>query len=197
MGMQETARTATGGARAQESETDAERVVLLDDRHRQIGTALKSEVHTTDTALHYAFSCWVLDDDGRVLLTRRALGKRTWPGVWTNSFCGHPGPGEETAEAVARRARRELGIEVTGLVEVLPEFAYRAVDASGIVENEFCPVFTARIASEPQPRDDEVMDLAWLEPAALLAAAEAAPQLLSPWLAQELADPRLRAALGA
>ena len=89
-----------------------EQVVLLDTARLPIGTALKSEVHTADTPLHLAFSCWVLDDDGRVLLTRRALSKRTWPGVWTNSFCGHPGPGEPFARAIERRAREELGCEV-------------------------------------------------------------------------------------
>jgi isopentenyl-diphosphate delta-isomerase len=100
----------------------AEEVVLLDEAHRPIGTAPKAGVHTTDTPLHLAVSCYVLDDDGRLLLTRRALAKKTWPGVWTNSFCGHPGPGEGFVEAIARRAGQELGFEVTGMTEVLPDF---------------------------------------------------------------------------
>ena len=74
--------------------TDTDHVVLLDDEGREIGTAPKSSVHGTDTALHLAFSCHVMDDEGRVLVTRRALGKTTWPGVWSNSFCGHPRPAE-------------------------------------------------------------------------------------------------------
>lgn len=181
---------------ASETPQDPELVVLLDAERRPRGTALKSEVHTLDTPLHWAFSCWVQDDDGRVLLTRRALSKRTWPGVWTNSFCGHPGPGEATGEAIRRRGRRELGMEVAQLQEVLPDFAYRARDASGIVENEVCPVWIARADSVPDPAPDEVMDIAWIEPARLVAAVEAAPQLVSPWLVEELAEPRLRAALG-
>ena len=79
-------------------------VVLLDDEGREIGTAPKSSVHGTDTALHLAFSCHVLNADGQVLVTRRALDKRTWPGVWSNSFCGHPRPAEPVMDAVHRRA---------------------------------------------------------------------------------------------
>ncbi|MFI7483908.1 isopentenyl-diphosphate Delta-isomerase [Kocuria sp. M1R5S2] len=174
-----------------------EEVVLLDDAHRPVGTAPKATVHTADTPLHLAVSCYVLDDDGRLLLTRRALGKKTWPGVWTNSFCGHPGPGEELAVAVARRAGQELGLELTGVTEVLPEFRYRAVDASGVVENEFCPVFVARASGEPRPQPSEVAEVAWVAPGDLLAAARSAPFLLSPWLLEQVADPRLRRALGA
>lgn len=174
-----------------------EEVVLLDDTHRPVGTAPKAEVHTTDTPLHLAVSCYVVDDDGRLLLTRRALGKRTWPGVWTNSFCGHPAPGEGFAEAVARRAGQELGFELAGVREVLPDFRYRAVDASGIVENEFCPVYVARAAGRPRPLASEVAETAWILPEQLFAAAQAAPFLLSPWLLEQIADDRLRRALTA
>ena len=176
-------------------ESRSELVVLLGADRQPVGTALKSEVHTADTPLHLAFSCWVLDDDGRVLLTRRALSKRTWPGVWTNSFCGHPAPGEPMEQALRRRAEQELGLELAELQEVVPEFAYWARDASGVVENEFCPVWTARAVSSPVLNPDEVAESAWVEPSELLRASRAVPQLLSPWLNEELAQPGLRAAL--
>src|SRR4051812_48613389 len=125
-----------------------EQVVLVADDGTVLGTADKATVHGTDTPLHLAFSCHVSDADGRVLVTRRALGKRTWPGVWTNSFCGHPAPGEPLIEGVARRALEELGVTLTDLELALPHFRYLATDASGMVENELCPVFTARTADE-------------------------------------------------
>lgn len=166
-----------------------ERVVLLDDEGRACGVARKDEVHHDATPLHMAFSCHVTDGDGRVLITRRALGKSAWPGTWTNAFCGHPQPFEPVPDAVERRARQELGLALTDLRLVLPDFRYQAVDALGIVENEICPVYTARAASEPALNPEEVMDARWVEPSDLAAALAAAPWLFSPWLvlqAQEM-----------
>ena len=123
-----------------------------------------------------------------MLLTRRALAKRTWPGVWTNSFCGHPRPGERLEDAVHRYARHELGVELTDLRPLLPDFRYRAVDAAGTVEHEVCPVFTARTSQVPAPDPAEVMELVWVSPEELRAAAAAAPWALSPWLREQLAE---------
>lgn len=164
-----------------------ELVVLLADDGTPIGTAEKATVHTADTPLHQAFSCHVFDDAGRVLVTRRALSKKTWPGVWTNSFCGHPAPGEDPSEAIARRAERELGLAVSDVRVALPDFRYRAVDASGVVENEICPVYTARASSDPQPAADEVAEWAWVEPDALRSAVAATPFAYSPWIGWQLA----------
>lgn len=163
-----------------------EQVVLLDESGLPVGTADKATVHTTDTALHLAFSCHVYNSAGQVLVTRRALSKLTWPGVWTNSFCGHPAPGEAPEEAIARRAQRELGITVTDITVILPDFRYRAVDASGIVENEVCPVYRAVTVDAVSPAPDEVAEFAWVDPAALASAATAAPYAFSPWLGWQL-----------
>lgn len=163
-----------------------EQVVLLDDAGDPLGTADKATVHGPETPLHLAFSCHVSDAEGRLLVTRRALGKRTWPGVWTNSFCGHPAPGEAMEDAVARRALDELGLTVVDLQLVLPDFRYLAVDASGIVENEVCPVFTAQTLDDVLPDPDEVMEYRWADPADIAAAATRAPWAFSPWLALQL-----------
>ena len=171
-------------------------VVLLDDDATPIGTAPRATVHNTETPLHLAFSCHLLDADGRLLVTRRALSKKTWPGVWTNSFCGHPRPGETFEQAVRRHADHELGLDVEDIAPVLPDFRYRAVDAAGVVENEVCPVFTARPAASrrtPTPNPDEVAELVWVEVADVLTLIERAPWALSPWLVAQVDALRLLA----
>ena len=140
-----------------------EQVVLLDEGGNAIGTASKQEVHHEATPLHLAFSCYVFDRDGSLLVTRRALGKPTWPGVWTNSVCGHPMPGEDIREAVVRRVQEELGVTVHDLQLALPAFRYEAVMANGVRENEMCPVFTA-VTDAPDSLDpvpEEVETAVW------------------------------------
>ncbi len=163
-----------------------EQVVLLDDAGTPIGVADKLTVHSAATPLHLAFSCHVHNADGKVLVTRRAITKLTWPGVWTNSFCGHPAPGESMEDAIVRRAERELGLEIADVEIVLPDFRYRAVDASGIVEHEVCPVYRARAIGEPSPAPDEVAEYEWVDLDSLRTAVNAAPYAFSPWLALQL-----------
>ena len=169
-----------------------ELVVLLSEDGSPIGTAEKATVHTEDTHLHLAFSCHVFNRDGQILVTRRALEKKTWPGVWTNSFCGHPGPGEDFVDAIHRRAEQELGLKLASVKSALPDFRYRAVDASGIVENEICPVYIAIVDDEPAPNPSEVAEYAWADPSGLLAAVEKSAFAFSPWLTLQL--PRLAVA---
>jgi len=168
------------------SRTDVELVVLLTDDGTPCGTAPKADVHHTSTPLHLAFSCWIVDDTGRTLLTRRARSKRTWPGVWTNSFCGHPGPGEEPADAVARRVVQELGAHVSDVEPLLPNFRYRAVMADGTVENEVCPVFSARLVGELDPDPSEVEEFRWVSMAELRDLVATDPEPFSPWMRWQL-----------
>ncbi len=141
----------------------AEPVVLLDARGRPSGAVAKSEVHHRATPLHLAFSCHVVAPSGRVLLTRRAAVKRTWPATWTNACCGHPRPGETLRRAVERRLREELGLVPRRLVLALPDFAYRAVMDDGTVEHELCPVVVAEVDGAPRPDPGEVDDVGWVD----------------------------------
>ena len=182
----------TGTATADSAGQD--HVILMHEDGSVRGLAPRATVHSTTTPLHLAFSCYVLREDGQVLLTRRALSKRTWPGVWTNSFCGHPRQGETMTEAVARHARHELGMGVRAVREVLPDFRYRAVDASGVVENEICPVFVAEADGTPAPNPDEVMDLRWAAPREIVTLVDVAPWTLSPWMVSQV--PALHTTVG-
>lgn len=157
-------------------------VVLLDDDGRPIGVAPRLEVHTSRTPLHLAFSVHLRDETGAVLITRRALTKKTWPGVWTNSCCGHPRPAESVTEGLRRRVVEELGAEPRDVRRALPDFRYRAVDVSGVVENEVCPVYAATVTrAEVVPDPAEVVEHAWVEWADLRRVAATTSALLSPW----------------
>ncbi|MEI2775525.1 MAG: isopentenyl-diphosphate Delta-isomerase [Tetrasphaera sp.] len=160
---------------------DVERVVLLDEDGHVVGSMAKSGVHGSATPLHLAFSCWVFDDAARVLLTRRAPGK-TFEGVWTNAVCGHPAPGEELGDAVRRRCRDELGLDVGPLRLVLPDFRYRA-EQDGVVENEICPVLVARVRGgvDLTPEPAEVADLDWVPWDQLRADIASGRRVISAW----------------
>jgi len=139
-----------------------ELIVLADEAGNPIGTADKASSHHARTPLHLAFSCYVFDVRGRFLTTRRALEKPVWPGVWTNSVCGHPAPGEPLVDAIERRLREELGMRARGFRIALPDYRYRSPAFNGVVENEFCPVVLARAATDPRPDRREVEDFAWV-----------------------------------
>src|SRR5689334_5824760 len=143
--------------------TDIEHVVLLDQRGRAVGIRPKAEVHGATTPLHLAFSCHVVDQDGRVLLAQRAATKRTWPGVWSNACCGHPQVGETLRGAVERRLDEELGLVVDRIAVALPDFTYRAVMDDGTVEHERCPVVIASVKGSARPWAPEVAAVDWCE----------------------------------
>lgn len=137
-----------------------EQVVLVDAAGAAIGVAPKSTVHHAQTPLHLAFSAYLFRADGSLLVTQRASDKATFPGLWTNSACGHPSPGEPLRQAVRRRVSQELGLEVRELRLVLPRFAYRA-EMDGVVEHELCPVYVGRVDGPASPDPAEVGGLEW------------------------------------
>jgi isopentenyl-diphosphate Delta-isomerase len=157
-----------------------EHVILLDEAGRAQGRQDKTTVHTGSTPLHLAFSCYVFDPAGRFLLTQRAIVKKTWPGIWTNSVCGHPQEAESMRAAVARRAGFELGLSLDEIRLVLPDFRYRA-ELDGVVENEMCPVFYATARDEPRPNPAEVGAVRWISWAGFLDGALAGDPAYSPW----------------
>jgi isopentenyl-diphosphate delta-isomerase len=168
-------------------QTGPEQVVLLGEDHQPVGTMDKALVHGPDTPLHLAFSVYVFGADGRFLVTRRALAKRTWGGVWTNSCCGHPGPGEDVEAAARRRLGQELSLEPTSMRLVLPDFCYRAVSPEGVVEHELCPVFVAQVNADPVPDEREVVQWRWVDWADFRTLAGRQPWTLSPWAVEQAA----------
>lgn len=171
------------------SESVADRVelvTLVDDAGRSLGTSPKAEVHHAATPLHLAFSCYVFDPESRLLVTQRAYEKHTWPGVWTNTVCGHPAPGEGAEDAVVRRAADELGLALHDLRLVLPRFRYRAVMPNGVVENELCPVFTAVTTADPRPNGAEVAAVDWAPWSLFTADVLSGRRTVSPWCVSQL-----------
>ena len=152
---------------------EPEQVVLVDEAGRPIGTAEKSAAHHSDTPFHLGFSCYLFDAAGSFLITRRALSKQVWPGVWSNSVCGHPAPQESIEQAIQRRLGFELGMTAASLEVALPTYSYRTPPFRGIVEYEFCPVYVGRAEGEPQPNAAEVEEFKWVSWADFVSAAEA------------------------
>jgi isopentenyl-diphosphate Delta-isomerase len=163
-----------------------ENVVLVDEAGCARGSLAKAAVHHARTPLHLAFSCYLFDGAGGFLLTRRAESKHTWPGVWTNTCCGHPLPGESAAGGARRRLRDELGIADAQLRLVLPRFRYRARMANGVLENEICPVYAAYCDAVPDPDPAEIAEARWVDWDEFREAVRTGRQPISPWCALQL-----------
>lgn len=140
-----------------------EHVVLVSKQDEDLGLAEKATVHTADTPLHRAFSSFLFNSRGELLLQQRAHHKKTWPGVWSNSACGHPQRGESYNAAVQRRLKFELGLDIAveKILMMLPDYLYR-YEHQGVVEHEFCPVFVIFANVEPNPNPEEVANTRWI-----------------------------------
>jgi isopentenyl-diphosphate delta-isomerase len=166
--------------RAPMSAEPAHDIVLVDEHDRPVGTSDKLAAHQRGGVLHRAFSVFLFDAQGRMLLQQRAATKYHFANLWTNACCSHPRPGEAVAEAARRRVREELGIDVP-LTPALT-FVYRAEDpASGLTEHEYDHVFVGRLDGEPAPNPAEVSAVEWIDPAALLRDVRARPERYTPW----------------
>lgn len=158
--------------------SSAEKVVLVDLQDREVGAAGKLEAHRSG-ALHRAFSVFVFDGDGRVLLQRRALEKYHTGGLWSNTCCGHPRPGEELEAAAQRRLREEMGLGCT--LERRFGFVYQAEVGGGLVEHEYDHVLVGYHDGEPQPDPSEVADWRWAGLSDVNADLRSRPAEYTPW----------------
>ncbi|XOU94915.1 MAG: isopentenyl-diphosphate Delta-isomerase [Candidatus Kerfeldbacteria bacterium] len=162
-----------------------EHVVLVNNKNEVLGTAPKSTVHTNDTPLHRAFSSFIFNRKGEILLSQRSGQKKTWPLVWTNSCCGHPALNESNTDAVRRKLLDELGLEIEEIHEVLPDYRYKA-EKEGLVENEICPVFIAFTNNQPILNKQEVEStklMVWPE---FIKEIKNNPNNWSPWCVEEV-----------
>jgi isopentenyl-diphosphate delta-isomerase len=156
-----------------------EQVILVDEGDRELGASEKMRAHR-DGALHRAFSIFVFDAQGRLLLQKRAREKYHSGGLWSNTCCGHPRPGEPTPEAARRRLREEMNFECE-LTEVF-SFIYRAELDNKLVEHEYDHVLVGRFDGEPSPAAAEVEDWRWVGVAELARDLRANPEGYSYWL---------------
>jgi isopentenyl-diphosphate delta-isomerase len=136
-----------------------ELLILVDEGNRALGTAGKTAVHRAGL-LHRAFSIFIVDDRGRVVLQQRNPKKYHSGGLWANSCCGHPRPGERTVTAAQRRLGEELGVQCALSFGFFAR--YRTELDNGMHENEFVYVYFGRLSSEPRPNPDEIADVAFL-----------------------------------
>jgi isopentenyl-diphosphate Delta-isomerase len=156
-----------------------EQVILVDERDRELGADEKLRAHREGT-LHRAFSVFIFDGAGRLLLQKRARGKYHSGGLWSNTACGHPRPGEQTEAAARRRLREEMSLDCE-LREAF-EFVYRAELDGALVEHEYDHVFVGKHDAEPAPDPAEVEGWRWVSMRELREGLREEPERYSYWL---------------
>lgn len=156
----------------------SEQVILVDSRNRELGVMDKTEAHQRGV-LHRALSVFIFNSKGELLLQRRAMGKYHSSGLWTNTCCSHPRPGENVADAAHRRLQEEMGTK-TALTELF-DFIYKAELENGLYEHEADHVFTGKTDADPKPDPSEVMEWKWVNTAALASDMDANPTAYTIW----------------
>jgi len=163
---------------------DNDALILVDAADREIGHLSKEQCHLGRGTLHRAFSLFIFNDAGELLLQQRAAGKRLWPGYWSNSCCSHPRRLESMDSAIHRRLQEELGMSCA--LRFLFKFQYQAqFDACG-AENEVCSVFVGRCSDPVIVNRDEILAIRWIS-AAELESEISGPgaELFTPWFLME------------
>jgi isopentenyl-diphosphate delta-isomerase len=155
-----------------------DQVILVDENDRRIGVAAKMEAHRTG-ALHRAFSVFVFNSAGDLLLQQRADGKYHSGGLWTNTCCSHPRPDESTAQAARRRLKEEMGIACE--LDEIFSFIYHADLDDGLSEHEYDHVFVGTCDGDPTPDPREVRDWRWLDADALRQDLDQHPERYTFW----------------
>ena len=171
----------TGSHRIVSSES--EELILVDREDNEIGYASKADAHNGSGILHRAFSLFLFDAAGELLLQQRAPGKRLWGGYWSNSCCSHPRRGESLATATSRRLIDELNFETE--LEHVYSFCYEASFGDAGSENELCHVYLGRAPAEITPNESEIEAIRFVSAAALDAEFRATPERFTPWFTQE------------
>lgn len=155
-----------------------EEVILVDSADRENGTMEKLAAHQ-EGRLHRAISVFIFNSQGELLLQRRAEGKYHSSGLWTNTCCSHPRPGEETADAASRRLKEEMGISAP--LEKLYAFIYKAPVGNELCEHEYDHVFFGKSDAVPQPDPAEAMEWKWAAVADIAAEMDASPSSYTIW----------------
>ncbi len=168
----------------------SEELILVDQRDAVIGYAGKGECHDGAGLLHRAFSVFVFNSKGLLLMQKRAAAKRLWPGFWSNSCCSHPRRGENIPAAARRRVREELGLSVE--VSFLYKFEYQARYAEAGSENELCWVLLARSDDSVSIDPGEVAEWKFVSPGEVDEQVASNPEHYAPWFKMEWAAIRDR-----
>ena len=159
---------------------------MVDEENKETGIADKNTVHTKNTPLHRGFSLFLFNSKRELLVTQRAKSKKTFPEVWTNTICGHPGPGENIIEAARRRLDEELKIKIEKIkIKEIAPYRYRFNDQNGILENEICPILVAFADITPKPQPQEAADWKWIKWEEFLKKIKKNPRAFSPWSVEE------------
>jgi isopentenyl-diphosphate delta-isomerase len=156
-----------------------EEIILVDENDNEIGSMEKIEAHKHGGKLHRAFSIFVFNDEGKMLLQLRAKKKYHFGGLWTNTCCSHPRKGETLEDAVHRRLKEEFGFD-TDLKEIF-SFTYRAEFDNGLTEHEFDHVFIGNFNGEPKPNPEEIDNFKWIEIDELEKDVQNHPENYTPW----------------